>query len=325
MERVLHLKAESRHDGRTLKQIMRTEYGMSEGLISRIKLRENAILVDSKPQWVNFVVREGAQITFIIETEEMSSIGVTPTAHPIEIVFEDEDILVVNKPANLPCHPVPHNHEKTLSNYIVSYYSEQGHTFTARVVNRLDNNTSGLVLFAKNALAAGVLNEMSKRNLISKQYTAITLGIPPQYSGEISLHIRRKTGSHLVHEVCSDEDGKDATTLYNLVSCDKVRNLAFLHIRTLTGRTHQIRVHMAHIGCPLVGDFLYGTENPDLIARHALHMGDLQLLHPIFKTPLHFSVPLPEDMQRLFPAGQETGLFSNDDANTETLHAINIK
>ena len=316
MERVLHLKAESRHDGRTLKQIMRTEYEMSAGLISRIKLRENAILVDGEPQWVNFVVREGAQITFMVETEEMSSIGVTPTAHPIEIVFEDEDILVVNKPANLPCHPVPHNHEKTLSNYIASYYSEQGQSFTARVVNRLDNNTSGLVLFAKNALAAGILNDMSKRNLISKQYTAITLGIPPQNSGEISLHIRRKTGSSLVHEACSDEDGKDATTLYEVISCDKVRNLALLHVRTLTGRTHQIRVHMAHIACPLLGDFLYGTEDPDLISRHALHMGDLQFLHPISKTHLHFSVPLPEDMQKIFPAGQVTDLFVNDDATT---------
>ena len=325
MERVLRLNAESCHDGRTLKQIMRKEYGMSEGLISRIKLRENAILVDGKPQWVNFVVREGAQITFMVETDEMSSIGVTPTSHPIEIVFEDEDILVVNKPANLPCHPVLHNHEKTLSNYIASYYSDQGQTFTARVINRLDNNTSGLVLFAKNALAAGVLNEMSKRNLISKQYTAITLGIPPQNSGEISSHIRRKAGSNLVHEVCIDEDGKAATTLYNVVSCDNERNLALLHIRTLTGRTHQIRVHMAHIGCPLVGDFLYGTENPDLIARHALHMGDLQLLHPLSKTPLHFSVPLPEDMQTLFPEEQETDLFSNENVNIKTSRARNLK
>jgi len=324
MERVLHLKAESRHDGRTLKQIMRSEYGMSGGFVSRIKLRENAILVDGKPQWVNFVVREGAQITFMVETEEMSSIGVTPTAHPIEMVFEDEDILVVNKPANLPCHPVLHNHEKTLSNYIASYYLEQGQTFTARVVNRLDNNTSGLVLFAKNALAAGVLNEMSKRNLISKQYTAITLGIPPQNSGEISLHIRQKTGSNLVQEICCDEDGKEATTQYKVISCDKVRNMALLHIRTLTGRTHQIRVHMAHIGCPLVGDFLYGTEDPDLIARHALHMGDLKLLHPLSKTPLHFSVSLPEDMQSLYPVEQVTGVFINDDSNIETVHAINI-
>lgn len=316
MERVLHLKAESRHDGRTLKQIMRIEYGMSKGLISRIKLRENAILVDGKPQCVNFVVCEGSQITFLVETEDMSSIGVTPTAHPIEIVFEDEDIMVVNKPANLPCHPVPHNHDKTLSNYIASYYSEQGQTFTARVVNRLDNNTSGLVLFAKNAFAAGLLNEMSKRNLISKQYTAITLGIPPQSSGEISLHIRRKTGSNLVHEVCGEEDGKDAVTLYKVISCDKVRDLALLQIRTLTGRTHQIRVHMAHLACPLVGDFLYGTEDPDMISRHALHMGDLQFVHPISKTHLHFSVPLPKDMQKLFPAGNEANLFCNDDSTT---------
>jgi len=301
MERVLQLRAESRHDGRTLKKIMQEEYGMSSGLISRLKQRENAILVDGNPQWVNFVVREGAQISFVVETEEMSSKGLTPTAHPVEIVFEDEDILVVNKPADLPCHPVINNYDNTLANYLAAYYLEQGRTFTARVVNRLDNDTSGLVLFAKNSLAAGVLNEMAKKKLISKQYTAVSLGIPPQNSGEISLHIRRKPGSGLVHEVCGDEDGKEAVTLYDVISRDQTRNLALLHIRTLTGRTHQIRVHMAYIGCPLAGDFLYGMEDHELISRHALHMGDLQMLHPLTKSPLHFSVPLPEDMQYLFP------------------------
>ncbi len=301
MERVIKLRAEIRHDGRTLKQIMRDEYGMSAGLISRMKQRENAILVDGNSRFVNFVVREGAEITFVVETEEMSSNGLAPTVHPVEIIFEDEDILVVNKPADLPCHPVIGNHENTLANYLAAYYLEQGLNFTARVVNRLDNNTSGLVLLAKNALAAGILNEMTKRKQILKQYTAITLGIPPQNSGEISLHIRRKTDSGLVREVCGDEDGKEATTLYDVISCDKSQNLTLMHIHTLTGRTHQIRVHMAYIGCPLAGDFLYGTENHDLISRHALHMGDLQLLHPLTKSPLHFSVPLPEDMQRLFP------------------------
>ncbi len=300
MERILQLRAESRHDGRTLKQIMQKEYGMSAGLVSHMKQTENAILVDGEPRWVNFVVREGAQITFVVETEEMCSEGVTPTAHPVEIIFEDEDVLLVNKPAYLPCHPVTHNHENTLANYLAAYYLEQGQTFTARVVNRLDNNTSGIVLLAKNAFAAGVLNEMTKRNLIRKQYTAITLGIPPQSSGEISLHIRRKTGSGLVHEVCGDEDGKEATTFYEALSVDEARNLALLRVRTLTGRTHQIRVHLAHICCPLAGDFLYGTEDSDLISRHALHMGDLQLLHPLTKESLHFSVPLPEDMKKLF-------------------------
>lgn len=303
MERVLSFRAESRHDGRTLKQIMRKEYGMSVGLISRMKQSENTILVDGKPQWVNFAVSEGAQITFVVETEEMYSEDVTPTAHPVEILFEDEDILAVNKPAHLPCHPVTGNRENTLANYLAAYYKEQGKTFTARVVNRLDNNTSGVVLFAKNAHAAGLLNEMTKRNLIHKQYTSVTLGIPPQISGEISLHIRRKAGSGLVHEVCGEEDGREAITLYNVISSDKARNLALVSICTLTGRTHQIRVHMAHIGCPLAGDFLYGTEDHDLISRHALHMGELKLLHPLTKEPLQFSAPLPEDMRKLFPVG----------------------
>lgn len=301
MERILQLRAEERHSGRTLKQIMQKEYAMSAGLISRMKQSDNAILVNGEPQWVNYIVREGDQITFTVETEEMSSEGVVSTAHPVEIIFEDEDILVVNKPAYLPCHPVTGNHENTLANYLAAYYLEQGQAFTARVINRLDSNTSGLVIFAKNALSAGTLNEITKRKLIIKEYTAITLGIPTQNSGEISTHIRRKEGSALAREVCSEEDGKQAVTLYDVLACDKEKNLALLRVRTLTGRTHQIRVHMAYIDCPLAGDFLYGTENHELIARHALHMGELQLIHPLTNASLHFSVPLPEDMKRLFP------------------------
>ena len=303
MERILSFRAESRHGGRTVGQIMLKEYGMSSGLISRIKRSENAILVDGKPQRINFAVSEGEQITFVVETEKLCSEGVTPTAHPVEIIFEDEDLLAVNKPAHLPCHPVMGNRENTLANYLAAYYAEQGKTFTARVVNRLDSNTSGVVLFAKNALAAGHLNEMTKKNLIHKQYTAVTLGIPPRNSGEISLHIRRKVGSGLMREVCGDEDGKKAVTRYEVISCDEARNLALLSIRTLTGRTHQIRVHMAYLGCPLAGDFLYGTEDRDLISRHALHMGEMKLTHPLTKEPLNFTAPLPEDMKKLCPMG----------------------
>ncbi|PKM74427.1 MAG: RluA family pseudouridine synthase [Firmicutes bacterium HGW-Firmicutes-16] len=301
MERILQLRAEGRHFGRTLKQIMQKEYGMSSGLISRMKQSDNSVLVNGAPQWVNYIASEGDEITFTVETEDMSSEGIIPTTHPVDIIFEDEDILVVNKPAYLPCHPVTSNRENTLSNYLTAYYLQTGQAFTARVINRLDSNTSGLVLFAKNALAGGTLNELSKRKLIIKEYTAITLGIPSQEGGEVSTHIRRKEGNALAREVCSDEDGKMAITQYEVLSCDKEKNLALLRVRTLTGRTHQIRVHMANIGCPLAGDFLYGTEDHELIARHALHMGELSLNHPLTKAPLHFSAPLPEDMQRLFP------------------------
>jgi 23S rRNA pseudouridine1911/1915/1917 synthase len=207
MERILRLRAESRHFGRTLKQIMQKEYGMSAGLIARMKQSDDAVLVNGTPQCVNYIVREGDEIIFTVESEEMSSENLTPTAHPVEIIFEDEDILAINKPAYLPCHPVTGNYDNTLSNYLAAYYLEQGKAFTARVINRLDSNTSGLVLFAKNALAAGILND-TKNKSISKEYTAITLGIPSQKSGEICTHIRRKEGNALAREVCSEADGK---------------------------------------------------------------------------------------------------------------------
>lgn len=301
MKRLIILRADKQHEGRTLKQIMRSEYSMSSTLISRMKTRESSILVNGVPRFVNFAVHEGDEITFVVEAEESGSESLVPMSQPVDIIYEDEDILLINKPAGLPCHPVIGNRENTLANYLASHYLETGQSFTARVINRLDNDTSGLVLFAKNALSAGILNDMARRRLISKEYTAITLGIPPQKHGEIATHLRRKSGSSIMHEVCCEEDGKEAVTIYDVMASDETKNLALLHIRTLTGRTHQIRVHMAHIGCPLAGDFLYGTEDKKLIARHALHMGEMHFTHPLTKVPLSFSVPLPEDLRQLFP------------------------
>ncbi|MEG1460106.1 MAG: RluA family pseudouridine synthase [Oscillospiraceae bacterium] len=304
MERILRFTAEARQKGRTLRQIMEKEYGMSVSLIRRMKRREGAVLVDGVPQFLSFKLSEGEKITLIIDDGSSFSETIVPKSHPLSIVFEDEDILLVNKPAHLPCHPVKSNREDSLSNYLAALFASRGENFTARIINRLDSNTSGLVLFAKNALAASILNERSDPPRLIKEYTAITAGIPPQKSGEITANIRRRAGSALLRETCESGEGQTAVTLFQVLETDPARNFALLRLRTLTGRTHQIRVHLSQLGCPLVGDFLYGEENRELITRHALHLGELQIIHPLTKAKLHFSAPLAEDMQSLWKAEQ---------------------
>lgn len=298
MNRTITFRVQDSQNGQTLKRIMTKEYSMSNSLIKRLKQRYGSILVDGNPQFVNFKVCTGSVVTFNIQ-DEYESHNIKPTNHPVDIVYEDEDILVVNKSHHTPCHPVKGNYENTLSNYLVAYYKKQGVDFTPRVITRLDNNTSGLVLIAKNILSSGILNEMSRRHEITKKYTAITVGEPQQKNGKIIKHIRRCENLSIKHEVCNDYDGKEAITLYNVFKTDTQHNLAFINVQTLTGRTHQIRVHLAYLGCPLAGDFLYGTEDPLLINRHALHASELQFSHPLTRVKMCFHAPLPDDMLRL--------------------------
>lgn len=299
MQRIITFKADSSQSGHTLKQIMKRKYKFSNGLITQLKQREGSILVDGKPQFVNFKVSTGEIVTLTIEDSELRHSKVASTPHPVDIVFEDKDILIVNKPPFLPCHPVTGNQENTLSNFLVSHYAEHGLVFVPRVITRLDSNTSGLVLFAKNALSAEILNTMSAKHEIEKKYTAITVGTPSHERGEIRKHIRRCENSAIKHEVCTSDDGKDAVTLYTVCQTYNKHNLAVLEVQTLTGRTHQIRVHLASIGCPLVGDFLYGAEAPELIPRHALHAHELKFIHPLTGKKMSFSAPLPKDMLEL--------------------------
>lgn len=296
MERIITFIAQPQHNGRTLEKIMKKDFSVSAGLIRRIKHRENSVLVDGKPQFVTYTVREGQEIVLEIQPSNERSENIEPCCRSVDIIFEDEDILVVNKPGGVPCHPVKSNRSETLANFLAAHYEKNGQGFTARIINRLDTNTSGLVMLAKNALSAGILNDMVRQSKVSKTYTAITLGVPPQNDGKICDNIRRSESSAILRQVCGKEEGQTACTKYHMEKVSTDKELSLLKISTLTGRTHQIRVHLSSIGCPLAGDFLYGTENPSLISRHALHMGDLELFHPITKENLHFTASLPEDM-----------------------------
>ena len=214
---------------------------------------------------------------------------------PLDILYEDEDILVLNKPADMPVHPSAGNYENTLANSVAWYYKQQGKAFVYRCINRLDRDTTGVLVLAKNPLSGALLSAQMKQRQIRRTYLALTDGIPPE-RGTISAPVARMDASVITREV-DFERGEAAVTHYERLAVSNGYALVELHLDT--GRTHQIRVHMKYIGCPLPGDFLYHPVF-DRIGRQALHSFQLEFAHPITGEPMCFLAPVPEDFRRAF-------------------------
>ena len=216
---------------------------------------------------------------------------------PLDIVYEDPDIIVLNKAAGVLVHPGHGHFDDTLGNFLMYYYKNTGEESDFHPVHRLDKGTSGLVVVAKHPHAQEKLKNQLHTGDFRRVYLAICDGTPPEASGTVDAPIGPVEGSPTAREV--RPDGRPARTRYRVLRTWGPRSLVELELET--GRTHQIRVHMAHIGCPLTGDFLYGRSNPALIARPALHSARLKLTHPITRERLCFSAPLPADMAALIP------------------------
>ncbi len=274
--------------------------GYSAALIRRLRHTEQYILKNGSPVYTTYRLDEGDSLAVTLP-EEHGSENIVPVPMDLDIRYEDRDLLVVNKAAGVPIHPSQGNHDNTLANGIAWYLGEKGEAATYRAINRLDRDTTGLLILARHALSACMLSEMVRTHAIRRCYLAAASGlVPPE--GVIDAPIARTCDSTI--ERCVDfERGDSARTHYRTLYYNRDTDCSLVELRLETGRTHQIRVHMKHIGHPLPGDFLY---NPDyrLIGRQALHSWQLDFIHPIKKEPLHFEAPLPEDMRRLF--GQET-------------------
>ncbi len=214
---------------------------------------------------------------------------------PLHVVYEDEDFFVIDKPAGMAVHPSPQNRENTVANALAYRYAQAGEAFVFRAIGRLDKNTSGLLVTAKNALSACILTKAAAEKRLFREYLAVCTGELPE-RGAIDAPIGRVDGSVIAREVRTD--GERAVTYFERLRYEAGYSLA--RVRLETGRTHQIRVHMKHIGHPLPGDFLY---HPDFsrIGRHALHAAFLTVPQPITGEILRFSSPLPADMREFFP------------------------
>ena len=294
MERIFEYQITAAEEGRKIGDFLR-EKGYSRHLIRQLKETEDGLLRNAQPTFTTVALKAGDRIRVRLLEKAEGSEAIMPAPLPFEIVYEDEDLLVVNKPADMPIHPSFQNHGNTLADALTWHYQQHGEDFVYRCINRLDRDTTGLLIVAKHLLSASILSDMVGKREIHREYLAIVKGIPPE-NGTISAPISRKKGSAILREV-NFETGEPAVTHFARL---EIRNgLSLVSLKLETGRTHQIRVHMGYIGCPLIGDYLYYPEC-SRISRQALHSHRLSFLHPITGKALSFTAPLPEDMNKAF-------------------------
>lgn len=272
--------------------VLKEQFFLSDRLITKLK-KANKIYLNSLPTYTKKSVTMGDTVSVLIDFEEDNS-NIVASNIPLNIIYEDDYLLVLNKPANIAIHPSILHFDNSLSNGVKFYFDKLGLKKKIRIVNRLDRNTSGIVIFAKNEYIQECLIKQMKTNEFKKEYLAIAKGILESKSGTLNFPIARKEGSIIERTVTSD--GDSAITHYDVVK--EFNNLSLVHIVLETGRTHQIRVHFSHIGHPILGDTLYGSPS-ELINRQALHSYKLTFIHPVTKKVLSLEAPLPNDIKNI--------------------------
>lgn len=277
-------------------QILRRKIGLSSKQISRLKFRKNGICVNGIPARVNQELKAEDRICICLESEEDGSLQLEAVPGAIEICYEDDDLCIVNKEAGVTVHPSHGHYSDTLANHLVAYYRKLGQEIRVRPVGRLDRDTSGLVLFAKNQVAAARLSESGKM-AVQKEYQALVEGCVCCKENSIDKPIKASE-NHLNRMMITD-DGKPAVTHYKVIKTYDGYSLVKLWLEH--GRTHQIRVHMASIGHPLLGDEIYGKQGEP--GRTALHCGKIKLKQPFTGEEIEVIAPLPVDMERMINDG----------------------
>lgn len=272
--------------------VLKEQFFLSDRLITKLK-KANKIYLNSLPTYTKKSVTVGDTVSVLIDFEEDNS-NIVASNIPLNIIYEDDYLLVLNKPANIAIHPSILHFYNSLSNGVKFYFDKLGLKKKIRIVNRLDRNTSGIVIFAKNEYIQECLIKQMKTNEFKKEYLAIAKGILESKSGTLNFPIARKEGSIIERTVSSD--GDSAITHYDVVK--EFNNLSLVHIVLETGRTHQIRVHFSYIGHPILGDTLYGSPSK-LINRQALHSYKLTFIHPVTKKVLSLEAPLPNDIENI--------------------------
>ena len=288
-------KISAEENGRTVKEILRYGVGLSLAFTKQLKFLDEGIMLNGERVTVRKVVKEGDILS--LATDDIPKNGVlTPTELPLDIIYEDEDMVLPNKSAEMPTHP-SHNHRgDTLADALAYKYQNEGLPFVFRAISRLDRNTSGLTLIAKNRISASRLSDSMKQGRINKTYLAILCGCPPSDEGIIDTYIKREAESIIFRRVCAENEGGDrAITKYKVIAKNELYTLVLAH--PITGRTHQLRVHFSHIGAPILGDDMYGSESP-LIKRHALHALRLTFPHPTSGDMVSFLAPPSEDITK---------------------------
>ncbi|MCM3079505.1 RluA family pseudouridine synthase [Brevibacillus invocatus] len=290
-EELIRFTADAADAGQTVREVLQKRYGVSRRLLIRAKFKglitRNGTLV-----FVNERLQAGDEIVVLVNEEETEAVA--PEEMPLVIRYEDEDLMVIAKPAGLVVHPTGNHASGTLANGVIAYWKRQGEKRRFRAVNRLDKDTSGLLIIAKNQWAHEQFSRMQQDRSLKRTYLAIAEGIVEPGAGTMDEPIGLAENSFITRQVRAD--GQSAVTHFRVLTHGE--GMSFVELRLETGRTHQIRVHMSHRGHPLAGDDLYGGARTH-IGRQALHAVELAFVHPRSGNEMHFREPIPEDMQQL--------------------------
>ena len=279
--------------GLRVEQFLRRKRYSGQNL-SEIKRMPKSILVNGVHYYMRQELSKGDHLQVHI-CETKNSEKIPPTNLPLDIIYEDEDLLVLNKPAGMPIHPSLNNYTNSMANALAYYFQSQGKPFIFRCCNRLDRDTSGLTIVSKHLVSGSILSDMTKYREVHREYLAIARGSVTPSEGTIQAPLGRKDGT-IIERTVDWEHGEDAVTHYKVVK--EANGHSLVSLRLETGRTQQIRIHMKYLGYPLIGDYLY---NPDMeyMTRQALHSHHMEFTHPITGEHMSFTAPLPEDMARV--------------------------
>lgn len=288
--------------GEKVLTILKQRMKCSGTLVKRLK-SNNTIFLNGHPTLSNVPVNTGDLVSILILEHRIND-NVPAQNIPIKVLYEDEFMLVVNKDAGIAIHPAGNYIHSTLANAVRFYFLEKGIDMTIRPVGRLDRNTSGITIFAKNSHVMSRMIKSLAQSNAEKIYIGLVHGIPKETSGLIDLPIKRAEDS-IISRVTAI-DGKPSQTLYKVIG--KYKDATLIEYKLLTGRTHQIRLHSSAIGCPLVGDGIYGDDSKTahIINRHALHCSSVSFIHPFTDKLITITAPLPSDIRNAIANFEKT-------------------
>jgi 23S rRNA pseudouridine1911/1915/1917 synthase len=290
---ILEHTIDKNDSGKPVLFILKSRLQLSTKFINKLKL-QNKIMINNIPVKTNYIVRENEVLKAELELEEDCD-NIEPQDIPIDIIYEDDCLLVLNKQPGIVVHPTFNHPNSTIANGIVYYLKQKGISKKVRPVSRLDRETSGIIIFAKNQFAQDVLIQQMQDKIFEKEYLGIVQGIPTNKTGTINLPIDRKPESIMLRWI--SDTGAPSITHYEVLNSSQEYNTAMLKFKLETGRTHQIRVHCQAMGFPIYGDTLYSDNKDFLIPRQALHSHTTKILHPQTKKEIIFNAELPDDIK----------------------------
>lgn len=280
-------------DNKTIKQVLKSSLELSERLVKRLKY-DNKIFCNLAPVHVNHIVKTGDLVEVHIDFSEECE-DITPEEIDIDIIFEDEYLVIINKQPGIVVHPTCSHPSGTIANALMHHLVSKGEHMKIRPVSRLDRDTSGIIIFAKNQFVQEFLIRQMNDGTFQKMYIGVVNGIVKNQAGTIDLPIERKPGSIMLRQ--TSPNGSPSVTHYKTV--EYLDDATFLEFILETGRTHQIRVHCQAVGHPLMGDSLYSDISTQHIGRQALHSLSVKFIHPFSKAAVEFTAPIPQDITNL--------------------------